>query len=301
VKREEVVVYLRGLQDSICAGLLRAEGAGAVSESAFKEDTWERPGGGGGRSRVLEGGALFEKAGVNFSEVHGEVTPQMEKSLPGTGGSFFATGISLVIHPRSPMVPAVHANWRFLSRGETAWFGGGSDLTPYYVWEDDARHFHRVWKAACDSYAPDAYARFKDECDRYFHLPHRGETRGVGGIFFDYLGQGGEDLARVFDFVRGCGNSFLDAYLPIVERRRAEAWGENERDWQCVRRGRYVEFNLIYDRGTTFGLKSGGRIESILMSLPPEVRWKYDHRPAPGSREAGLLEYLKPRDWLGVS
>jgi coproporphyrinogen III oxidase len=288
--RTRVVAYLRDLQDRITAGLERADGG-----AAFREDGWERPGGGGGRSRVLEEGALFERAGVNFSEVHGDVTPQMESVMPGDGSRFHATGVSLVLHPRSPRVPTVHANFRFLSRGSAAWFGGGADLTPYYLEPEDAASFHRVWKDVCDRYDPGAYARFKDECDRYFFNSHRGEARGVGGIFFDYLKH---DLERTFDFVREGGDSFLASYLPIVERRRREPWGERERDWQCLRRGRYVEFNLIHDRGTTFGLRTGGRTESILMSLPPLVKWRYDHSPPPGSPEAALVEVLRnPRAW----
>jgi coproporphyrinogen III oxidase len=290
--RETASAYFRDLQGRICEGLERLEGSGR-----FGEDAWERPGGGGGRARVLVDGALFEKAGVNFSEVHGALAPELERAMPGDGPSFFATGVSLVLHPRSPMVPTVHANLRFLERGRTAWFGGGTDLTPYYPFREDVVHFHRVLRDACAAFGPDAYARFKAECDRYFYLPHRGETRGVGGIFFDYL-QG--ELELLFGFVRAVGEAFLPAYAPIAERRRAEPYGEPEREWQLLRRGRYAEFNLLYDRGTVFGLKTGGRAESILMSLPPRVRWAYDAHPAPGSREAELLEYLRAQDWLGA-
>lgn len=282
--------YFRGLQDRICAGLAAADGA-----TTFREDRWDRPGGGGGRSRVLENGGLFEKAGVNFSLVHGSMSAEFAAQVPGSGTEFVATGVSLVLHPRNPYIPTVHANFRFLVKGDKQWFGGGADLTPYYPFREDVIHFHRVWKAACERHpAPVDYTRFKKWCDEYFFLPHRQEARGVGGIFFDYL-EG--DFDAVFAFVKDAGDQFLSAYLPIVERRRNIAYGESERMFQEFRRGRYAEFNLIYDRGTIFGLKTGGRTESILMSLPPVVRWIYDYHPAPGSREAELYEYLKPRDW----
>lgn len=280
----------RSLQDDICSGLEQLDGG-----AHFREDEWARPGGGGGRSRVLESGALFEKAGVNFSEVHGELPAEIADHTPGKGRSFRATGISLVLHPGSPMVPTVHANFRCLEKGDTIWFGGGTDLTPYYPFRDDILHFHRTLKATCDRHDPEYYPRFKKNCDDYFFLPHRGETRGVGGIFFDYL-QG--DLAQTFAFVADAGAAFLPAYGPIAERRRREAWGEREREFQLWRRGRYVEFNLLYDRGTVFGLKTGGRIESILMSLPPLVRWQYAYEPPSNSREAELVNYLRPTDWL---
>ncbi len=282
--------YFQDLQGRICAALEELDGT-----ATFREDRWDRPGGGGGRTRVLAGGAVLEKAGVNFSHVFGDVTDDMARQLPGTGAGFSATGISLVLHPWSPRVPTVHANFRFLTRGEREWYGGGADLTPFYPYREDVIHFHRTWKRVCDRHAPPVdYARFKRWCDEYFYLPHRGEARGVGGIFFDYL-EGERD--RLFGFVRDCGDAFLDAYLPIARRRREESYGERERAFQEFRRGRYVEFNLLYDRGTTFGLRSGGRTESILMSLPPVVRWLYDFRPEPGSREAQLSEFLKPRDW----
>lgn len=285
------VEYFRALQDEICHGLAAVDGG-----ANFREDTWERPGGGGGRTRVLENGAVFEKAGVNFSEVFGEMDPKFATQMPGEGNTFTATGVSLVLHPRSPHVPTVHMNYRFLAKGTRAWFGGGADLTPYYPVKDDVVHFHRTLKAMCDRHETVAnYAKMKKDCDEYFHIPHRQEARGVGGIFFDYL-EG--DAEKTFAFVQDAGRAFLPAYVPIVERRKAMTWTEQERAFQEYRRGRYVEFNLIYDRGTLFGLKTAGRIESILMSLPPVVRYVYDFKAEPGSREAELTEYwLKPRDW----
>jgi coproporphyrinogen III oxidase len=280
----------RSLQSQICAGLEAADGA-----ARFVEDAWERPGGGGGLTRVLTEGALFERAGVNSSTVHGELKPDFAAQLPGDGARFFACGVSLVLHPRSPRVPTVHANFRCLQRGAALWFGGGADLTPYYPVREDVLHFHRTWKAVCDRHDPEFYPRFKAWCDRYFYLPHRRETRGVGGIFFDDLRR---DPERDLAFVADAGAAFLDAYLPIVERRRGEPWGERERAFQLLRRGRYVEFNLLYDRGTTFGLKTDGRTESILMSMPPLARWEYDARFPPGSEEAALADWLRPRDWL---
>jgi coproporphyrinogen III oxidase len=289
--QDRAAALFRDLQDTVCAGLEGLDGRGR-----FREDAWERPGGGGGRSRVLSDGGVFEKAGVNFSLVHGEMSEEFARQVPGEGRAFTAAGVSLVLHPASPMVPTVHANFRFLTKGDRQWFGGGADLTPYYPFREDVVHFHRVWKRVCERHGPPVdYRRFKAWCDEYFHLPHRGEARGVGGIFFDYL-EG--DFDRLFAFVRDCGNAFLEAYLPIARRRKDEPYTPEQRAFQEYRRGRYVEFNLLYDRGTVFGLKTGGRVESILMSLPPRVRWPYDYRPAPGSREAELTEYyLKPRDW----
>lgn len=288
--QQRAVEYFQGLQDRICAGLEELDGT-----SRFREDAWERAGGGGGRSRVLIDGGLFEKAGVNFSLVHGSMAPEFAAQIPGEGREFEATGVSLVLHPRNPFVPTVHANFRFITKGNKQWFGGGADLTPYYPFREDIIHFHRTWRDACLRHpAPVDYRRFKQWCDEYFFLAHRQEPRGVGGIFFDYLEA---DFEATFAFVRDAGDHFLDAYVPIARRRRDLAYGDRERRWQEFRRGRYVEFNLIYDRGTLFGLKTGGRIESILMSLPPVVRWPYDHHPEPGSREAELYEALKPRDW----
>jgi coproporphyrinogen III oxidase len=264
--------------------------------TAFREDLWSREGGGGGRTRVLEGGALFEKAGVNFSEVAGNLPEEFAAKIPrGTGTAFFATGVSLVLHPENPMAPTVHANFRYLEKGDAAWFGGGMDLTPYYPRLEDAQHFHRTIKAACDRHDETLYPRFKKWCDEYFFLKHRGETRGVGGIFFDYLDVNRE---RDFAFVRSVGDAFLDAYTPIAERRRHEPFTERQRQFQLYRRGRYVEFNLLYDRGTIFGLETRGRTESILMSLPPVARWVYDYKPEPGSPEERNMEFFKPRDWV---
>jgi coproporphyrinogen III oxidase len=284
------------LQSAICLALEAVDGS-----ARFSTDRWERSGGGGGVTRVLEDGAVFEKAGVNWSDVSGELPEDFAAQLPGEGRSFRATGVSLVLHPRSPMVPTTHANFRFLEKGDVAWFGGGADLTPYYLWREDAEHFHRTLAAACDAHAPlGDYPRFKQWCDEYFLVKHRGETRGVGGIFYDYIGRDkAVDLEAAFAMAGACGDAFVPAYVPIVQRRMDEPYGDAERRWQLVRRGRYVEFNLVYDRGTTFGLKTGGRIESILMSLPPLVRWDHDVQP-PGARERELVEVLQaPVDWLG--
>jgi coproporphyrinogen III oxidase len=284
--------YFREMQERICAALEALDGVGS-----FREDCWQRPGGGGGRTRILAGGALFEKAGVNFSQVFGELSEEFARQIPGDGLAFTATGISLVLHPHSPMVPTVHANFRFLTKGVKEWFGGGSDLTPFYPYREDIIHFHRVWRRVCERHAAVVdYRRLKRWCDEYFFLAHRNEARGVGGIFFDYL-EGDQD--RNFAFVRDCGDAFLEAYVPIARRRRDEPYTERERAFQEYRRGRYVEFNLLYDRGTLFGLKTGGRTESILMSLPPRVRWDYDYRPEAGTREAELAQFLQPRDWAG--
>jgi coproporphyrinogen III oxidase len=290
-RHHRAVEYFQQLQDLICAALEKLDGG-----DSFREDTWQRTEGGGGRSRVLTNGAVFEKAGVNFSDVHGELSPEFAAQIPGEGRRFTAAGISLVLHPRSPLVPTVHANFRFLTKGTKWWFGGGADLTPYYAYREDVIHFHKVWKQVCEQHRPVInYPRLKKWCDEYFFLAHRGEPRGVGGIFFDYL-EG--DWETLFAFVCDCGNAFLQAYQPLVERRKDLPYSERQRVFQEFRRGRYVEFNLLYDRGTIFGLKTGGRVESILMSLPPRVRWEYDYRPEPGSPEAELYDYyLQPRDW----
>jgi coproporphyrinogen III oxidase len=300
--REQAVAVFRELQDQISARVASFE-----PSVTFCEDLWDREDaehfhGGGGRSRILTGGSVFERAGVNFSEVHGVLPADMGLKLVGKAEpqQFYATGVSLVFHPLSPMVPTTHANFRYLEVGDKAWFGGGMDLTPYYLFDEDAGHFHRVNKEVCDRFDPDFYPRFKQECDSYFYLPHRGETRGVGGIFFDYLGKEQPELLESFlPFVEAAGAGFIDAYFPIVERRKSEPFSQAERDFQLQRRGRYVEFNLLYDRGTLFGLRTGGRIESILMSMPPMVSWEYNFQPAPESREAHLISVLKsPKDWL---
>lgn len=294
--------YLKGLQSTICAELEAVDGG-----VTFEEETWDRPEGGGGISRVLADGAIFEKAGVNFSHVMGA-------SLPGSatavrpelaGRSFQAMGVSLVIHPHNPYVPTTHANVRlFVAEAPGAdpiwWMGGGFDLTPYYGFFEDTQHWHQTAARACEPFGADVYPRFKGWCDDYFHLKHRDEPRGVGGLFFDDLNEWGFD--RTFAFQRSVGDHFLEGYLPIVERRKGLPWGERERQWQLYRRGRYVEFNLVYDRGTLFGLQSNGRTESILMSLPPLVRWEYGYSAEPGTPEADLMDYyLQHRDWLAAS
>ena len=308
--------FVESLQDAICDALEAVERASG-GDARFREDRWRRADGqatapvdlGGGRSRVLEGGVVLEKAGVNVSAVYGPVPDAVKGQMPGDGPSFFATGVSLVLHPHNPHAPTTHANFRYIERygGDAApvgWFGGGADLTPYVLYEDDARHFHAVLRDACavgpveDATAgPTRYQRFKRWCDEYFRNIHRDEARGVGGVFFDHLR--GPDMAGLEAFWRASGAAFLPAYLPILERRKDLAYDDALRHWQLVRRGRYVEFNLLHDRGTKFGLQTHGRIESILMSLPPLVRWDYDHHPAPGSPEARLVEVLRtPREWL---
>ncbi len=289
--------YFTGLQDAIVAALERLDGG------TFRRDAWTRAEGGGGVSRLIEDGALFERGGVNFSHVLGaSLPPSASAGRPELAGrGFEALGVSLVLHPRNPHVPTVHMNVRcFIAAREGAapvwWFGGGMDLTPYYGYEEDAAHFHCACKSALAPFGPEWHPRFKEWCDRYFFLKHRGEPRGVGGIFFDDLSA--PDFATCFALTRGVGDRFIEAYGPIVERRRGLSYGERERDFQAYRRGRYVEFNLVYDRGTLFGLQSGGRTESILMSLPPVVKWRYDWRPEPGTPEARLYEvFLVPRDW----
>ncbi len=294
-----VLAWLRSLQDRITTALEQVDGTGR-----FRSDLWSRTEGGGGESRVLRDGTVFEQAGVNFSHVVGAQLPGSATAQRPelVGAAFEATGVSLVIHPRNPYVPTSHANVRYLvatrqDQPVAWWFGGGFDLTPYYPVDEDVLHWHRTARAACDPFGADVYARYKDWCDRYFFLRHRGETRGVGGLFFDDLNEWG--FARTFEFVQSVGEHFLAAYLPIVERRKQTPYGERERSFQLYRRGRYVEFNLVYDRGTLFGLQTGGRTESILMSLPPLVRWEYGWSAEPGSPEARLqADYLRPRDWL---
>ncbi len=294
--KERAEQFFADLQDGICKAIEKVDGA-----ARFREDLWQRDGGGGGRTRVLEGGAVFEKAGVNFSAVHGEFSETLAAQMAaGDGTKFFATGISLVLHPLNPFVPTVHANFRYLERGAGGWFGGGTDLTPYYPNLEDVIHFHLTLKNACDQFDASYYPRFKKWCDEYFYVKHRNEARGVGGVFFDYLTAEKENrsLEELFGFVQGVGRAFLPAYLPLAERRRDEPYTERERDFQLIRRGRYVEFNLVYDRGTTFGLETGGRTESILMSLPPVVRWVYDYKPEPDTPEAEAWDFFRAHEWL---
>jgi len=290
--------YLNELQDRITAAVEK------IDSVTFRRDPWERPGGGGGESRILSDGAVFERAGVSVSHVFGEKMPPSASNLRPevVGAPFEAMGLSLVFHPRNPYAPTTHCNVRFLlarpaTGPEVWWFGGGFDLTPYYPYDEDVLHWHRTARDACQEFGADVYEKYKDWCDRYFFLPHRNETRGVGGLFFDDLNEGG--FSRCFAFQRSVGDHFLPAFAPILERRRDLPYGDRERQFQLYRRGRYVEFNLVYDRGTLFGLQSRGRTESILMSLPPIVRWEYDWHPTPGSPEARLYEdFLRPRDYL---
>ncbi len=317
--KQRVSTLMKFLQDEICQGLEQLDGNGT-----FLEESWEREEGGGGRSRVIKNGDLLEQGGVNFSEVWGKsLPPSILKQRPeAEGHEFYATGTSMVLHPHNPYVPTVHLNYRYFEAGPVWWFGGGADLTPYYPFAADAAHFHRTLKDACDHTHHDFYPVFKHWCDEYFYLKHRQEMRGIGGIFFDYQNGrsplyrgphqdkaaaqlsaqlpeleslGWEDL---FDFAQRCGQAFLPAYAPIVEKRRGTNYGDRERQFQLYRRGRYVEFNLVYDRGTIFGLQTNGRTESILMSLPPLVRWEYAYQPEAGSPEAALTEkFLVPQDW----
>lgn len=294
-----VKAFLLDLQHRICAGLEQLDG-----QASFAADSWTRAEGGGGTSRVLTQGAVFEQAGVNFSHVTGAAMPASATAhRPELAGrSFEAMGVSLVIHPKNPYIPTTHANVRFFIAHKDGadpvwWFGGGFDLTPYYPFEEDVREWHQSAKNLCQPFGDDVYPKYKKWCDEYFFLPHRNETRGVGGLFFDDLNQAGFD--KSFDFMQAVGNGFLTAYAPIVERRKETPYGEREREFQLYRRGRYVEFNLVYDRGTLFGLQTGGRTESILMSMPPLVRWQYAYTPEAGSPEADLYDnYLKPRDWV---
>jgi coproporphyrinogen III oxidase len=295
---DAVLDYLRTLQDRICTAIEAADG-----RAHFRRDAWQRTEGGGGESRVLRNGAVFEQAGVNFSHVMGsKLPPSATAQRPELADAkWIACGVSLVIHPLNPYIPTTHANVRFFAATNDStsawWFGGGFDLTPYYPFEEDVLHWHRTAQMACAPFGPDVYRAHKEWCDRYFFLKHRNETRGIGGLFFDDLNEW--DFDTCFAYQRSVGDHFVPAYLPIVERRKETPFGERERQFQLYRRGRYVEFNLVYDRGTSFGLQSGGRTESILMSLPPLVRWEYDWHPEPGTAEARLYsEFLRPRDWL---
>lgn len=295
--------YLQNLQNLITKKLEHQDHLGR-----FEEEIWERPEGGGGRTRILEKGAIFEKAGVNISAVHGTLPQSMQTYFKAEKSTFYACGLSLVIHPKNPMIPTVHANFRYFElynkRGtlKDQWFGGGLDLTPYYLIEEDIIHFHQCCKNSCDEFDPSFYSTFKEQCDNYFWNAHRNEARGVGGLFFDYLKQTKEiSLQDRYDFVTTVGNNFLNAYIPIVQKRKDYRYTPKQRMWQEIRRGRYVEFNLIHDKGTLFGLKTNGRIESILMSLPPHVQWRYDNHPEKNSEEADLVAVLeKPRDWLQI-
>ena len=306
--KDQFYQYIQNLQDQICKGLESMDGV-----AKFREDIWERPEGGGGRTRVIENGQVFEKGGVNISAVHGKLPDSMQKLFKVGEADFFACGLSLVIHPKNPMTPTVHANWRYFEMYDTStalstgnrkvinsWFGGGQDLTPYYLFEEDAVHFHQTCKTACDKHNPDFYPKYKKQCDAYFWNAHRNEARGLGGLFFDYLKATEEQsMEDWYNFVTEVGNSFLEAYLPIVAKRKDLPFTPEQRTWQEIRRGRYVEFNLVHDKGTLFGLKTNGRIESILMSLPPHVQWHYDHHPVAGSEEEKLIQVLeKPVDWL---
>ena len=300
--KDRMVNLVHETQDQICKVLRELDGVD------YREDEWSREEGGGGRSRVFSNGNVFEKAGVNVSVVMGRLSPDAAKSMGGGSAlgdmqlDFFASGLSLVLHPKNPMAPTVHANYRYFERGKESesgawWFGGGADLTPIYLFEEDAIHFHKAHKEVCDRHVIADYPKFKKWCDDYFYIRHRDERRGVGGIFFDDLNQNSKESC--FDFVKDCAGSFLQAYVPILEKRINEPFTPQNKIWQQIRRGRYVEFNLVYDRGTTFGLNTNGRIESILMSLPETARWEYCHEPVSGSPEEKVIEVLRnPRDWV---
>ena len=292
--------YIHELQDTITTKFEAIDG-----KAKFQEDIWKRPEGGGGRTRIIENGNIIEKGGVNISGVHGKLPDTMQQYFGVKDADFFACGLSLVIHPKNPMIPTVHANWRYFEMynetGEIVdqWFGGGQDLTPYYLFDEDAKHFHQVCKTACDNHNSGFHKKYKARCDEYFYNSHRNEARGIGGLFFDYCKASEEmNMQNWYNFVTEVGNSFLEAYIPIVEKRKDLNYTEAQRKWQEIRRGRYVEFNLVHDKGTLFGLKTNGRIESILMSLPPHVQWVYDHHPETGSEEEKLINVLKnPKDW----
>ncbi len=299
--KEQFVQYIHGLQDSICAGLEGVDG-----KAQFTEEIWERPEGGGGKTRVIANGNVFEKGGVNTSVVYGSLPTAMQQAFNVPESDFLAAGLSLVIHPLNPYVPTVHVNWRYFELYDKegkrldSWFGGGADLTPYYIFEEDARHFHATFKNAMAHFGEHIYPECKKHCDEYFVNKHRdNEMRGIGGVFYDYLRPTDDiDEQTHFSFQQANGNAFLPAYLPIVEKRKDIPYGEREVEWQEIRRGRYVEFNLIHDRGTLFGLKTNGRTESILMSLPPRARWAYNYHPEEGSIEAEMAKYYKPKEWV---
>ena len=299
--KDQFYNFIRGLQDKITKELESIDG-----KAKFNEDLWERSEGGGGRSRIIENGNVIEKGGVNISAVDGPLPESMQKYFNVNKVDFFACGLSLVIHPFNPMIPTVHGNWRYFEMYDKKgniidqWFGGGQDLTPYYIFEEDVKHFHQSCKNVCDHFHPDYYSEFKKMCDNYFFNHQRYEARGVGGLFFDYLKKDKDfSLEDRFDFVTAVGKSFLDAYMPILKKRMKHRFTQAQKNWQEIRRGRYVEFNLIHDKGTLFGLKTNGRIESILMSLPPKVQWLYNHKPKEGSEEKKLLDVLKkPKNWV---
>ncbi|WP_167342749.1 oxygen-dependent coproporphyrinogen oxidase [Nonlabens sp. SY33080] len=299
--KEKFYSFILELQDTISGTLEKLDGV-----ASFKQDLWEREEGGGGRSRVIENGAVFEKGGVNISAVHGPLPVSMQNYFKVNDVDFYATGLSLVLHPKNPFVPTVHCNFRYFEmydetgRIVDSWFGGGLDLTPYYLFEEDATHFHKICKMVCDRHEVADYTLFKKKCDEYFHNSHRNEARGIGGLFYDYC-KANESFTMEdwYAFQIDIASHFLEAYVPIVEKRKDLEYDQNHRDWQEIRRGRYVEFNLVHDKGTLFGLKTNGRIESILMSLPPHVQWKYDHHPVPESPEHELLKVLQnPKNWV---
>lgn len=300
--KEKFYTYIQQLQDAICNRLEDID-----QKAKFQEDLWQRAEGGGGKTRIIENGSVFEKGGVNISKVFGELPKTMQDYFKVQDVNFFACGLSLVLHPKNPFVPTVHANWRYFEMYDKegnivkSWFGGGQDLTPYYLFEEDAIHFHKTCKEACNKHNSEFYPKYKKQCDQYFWNTHRNEARGIGGLFFDYLQPTQEMTAeKWFNFVTEIGNSFLQSYVPIAEKRKDISYTEENRKWQEIRRGRYVEFNLIHDKGTLFGLKTNGRIESILMSLPPHVQWVYDHNPEKGSEEEKLIKVLKePKEWIG--
>lgn len=299
--KESFISFIHGLQDEICAAFEKIDG-----KAVFREDQWQRPGGGGGKTRVIANGNVFEKGGVSTSVVHGQLPEAMAQQFGVANSEFMACGISLVIHPVNPFVPTVHANFRYFELYNEdgtlrdSWFGGGADLTPYYLEEKDGQHFHQMFKDACDPFGADLYPKYKQQCDEYFVNRHRNnEARGIGGIFYDYLRPNADRTAEtLLAFSKANGAAFLKAYLPIAEKTKDLPYNDQHLSWQAYRRGRYVEFNLIHDRGTLFGLKTNGRTESILMSLPPVARWEYDFKPEPGSPEAKLVEYLVPRNWI---
>jgi coproporphyrinogen III oxidase len=299
--KDQFYTYIQNLQETITKALEKEDGG-----ASFKEDIWKRKEGGGGRSRIIENGATIEKGGVNISAVHGPLPDSMQAYFNVGEVDFFACGLSIVIHPKNPMAPTVHANCRYFEMYDTnknsvdQWFGGGLDLTPYYLFNEDSRHFHEQCKKACDLHHPDFYNTFKEKCDTYFYNKHREEARGVGGLFFDYL-KANETftIKDRYDFTTTIGNSFIEAYIPILNKRKNLDFTPENRTWQEIRRGRYVEFNLVHDKGTLFGLKTNGRMESILMSLPPTVQWRYDYHPKQGSKEEELLNILKnPKNWI---